>query len=273
MATITSSPSSKMNSLRLDREDKSTSRAFRFFDLPSEIRNKVYALVLFTETARQKKRSRKEDPIDNPRFSVFLASQRFHKEASYFFYSTQIFRIFPVYDFSRLPPVSGVGPRYRQHLHTIELVLGSGWTKPPKSWTVNNGLGLSEMAGARTLKVFVQCDPSDPAFKDFRISEFYYTCFAGELLRQVLKALPSLVQVEFDGYPWVKLKGSLVMRLLEEADKAGKKILFGPERGWTYEDVAQAVPAAFNPKKCTLVSKKSKKSKSSAAQDVAPALA
>lgn len=88
----------------------------------------------------------------------------------------------------------------------------------------------------RTLKIFVQCDPSHPAFEGFRISKDFYTWFAGELLKRILKALPSLVQVELDGNPSVEKNGSLMSRLTLEVRQARKKILWGPERGWKNDD-------------------------------------
>lgn len=89
------------------------------------------------------------------------------------------------------------------------------------------------MVSVRTLKIFIECDPSHPVFRGFRVSRDYYTSFAGELLRKILNGLPSLVQVEFDGYPSVLKGGDLMKRLLMEARAANKKILWGPERGWT----------------------------------------
>jgi hypothetical protein len=90
---------------------------------------------------------------------------------------------------------------------------------------------------ARTLKVFVQCDPSHPVFEGFRISKDYYTDFCGQLLQKILERLPGLVQVEFDAWPSVEKNGPLMARLLAETRHAQKKVLWGPERGWTdYDD-------------------------------------
>jgi hypothetical protein len=102
---------------------------------------------------------------------------------------------------------------------------------------VNAGLGLQEMERVRTLKVFIQCDPSHPVFEGFRISKDFYTEFAGALFQQIVERLPGLVQVEFDAYPSVQKSGSLMSRLLHDTETAQKKILWGPERGWTdYDD-------------------------------------
>lgn len=225
-----------------EKAGKKAVKPFRFLDLPSEIRIRIYAFVLFTPRRKKALRttgsvgaSSKNKPIApvSDRISLFLVSHRLHEEATYVFYSSQTFRLFPIQDYSRLPPIRNLPPRYRPSITSIELILGSSWTAPPRSWRVNDGLGLEEMVRARTLKVFIQCDPSHPVFEGFRVSKDYYTLFAGNLLQQVLARLPNLTWVEFDGYPSVQRKGALMKRLLGETRAAGKKILWGPERGWT----------------------------------------
>lgn len=179
--------------------------------------------------------SSKNKPIApvSDRISLFLVSRRLHDEATHFFYSVQTFRLFPIQDYSRLPTIRALPRRYLPSITTIELIFGSSWTAPPRSWSVNNGLGLEDMACARTLKVYIQCDPSHPVFEGFRVSKDYYTEFAGKLMQQILARLPNLAQVEFDGYPSVQKKGPLMTRLLEETRAANKKVLWGPERGWS----------------------------------------
>ncbi|KAJ5888183.1 hypothetical protein N7495_008224 [Penicillium taxi] len=216
---------------------------FRFLDLPSEIRERIYHFVLFTPTRRSAllnrgtvgasaKKSKAVAPISH-RIGLFLASRQIHDEASYYFYSTQIFRVFPIQDFSRIPTVRALPRRHRSSVTIIELILGNSWTAPPRSWVVNQGLGLHDMTLTRTLKVFIECDPSQPVFEGFRVSKEYYTEFAGKLLHQILERLPGLVQIEFDAYPSVQKNGSLMRRLLMEAQEAQKRVLWGPERGWT----------------------------------------
>lgn len=221
--------------------EKKPRKPFRFLDLPSEIRIRIYSFVLFSPRPRKTVRSSgsvgassKNKPLApiTDRIALFLVSRQLHDEATHVFYSSQTFRLFPIQDYSRLPTVRALPPRYRPSITTIELILGSSWTAPPKSWRVNDSLGLESMVCARTLKVFIQCDPSHPVFEGFRVSKDYYTDFAGDLLKQILARLPNLVQVEFDGYPSVLKRGTLMTRLFGETRAARKKIYWGPERGW-----------------------------------------
>jgi hypothetical protein len=119
----------------------------------------------------------------------------------------------------------------------IELILGSSWSAPPKSWKVTSRLGLAQMTGVKIFKIFIQCDPSHPIFEGFRISNDFYTGFAGGLVRQILEQLPNLEHVEFDAWPSVQKNGALMRRLLSEVRAAGQNIHWGPERGWNdWED-------------------------------------
>lgn len=231
-----------------EEENYEPAGPFPFFQLPSELRLRVYSFVLFAATRRRRRLLRNTGSVGasskNPpivplpeRLSLFLVSKQVHAEASDYFFSIQTFRVFPIQDYSRLPTVRSLPPRYRASISNIELILGSSWTKPPKTWIVNNGLGLEEMHRVRTLKVFIECDPSHPVFEGFRISKDFYTEFAGDLLRRILERLPSLRNVEFDGYPSVQRYGALMTRLLQETKDSKKKILFGPERKWREEVV------------------------------------
>ncbi|CRG88129.1 hypothetical protein PISL3812_05156 [Talaromyces islandicus] len=228
---------------------------FRFFDLPSEIRLKIYGFVLFSSKRKTSARpsgnvgsSSKNKPLAplSHRLSLFLASRRLHDEAASLFYSVQTFRVFPIQDYSRQPVLSSLGSSYRPMIGKIELILGSSWTAPPKSWKVTSRLGLTQMTGVKIFKIFIQCDPSHPVFEGFRISNDYYTGFAGELVRQILEQLPNLGHVEFDAWPSVQKNGALMRRLLSEVRAAGQKIYWGPERGWNdWEDDNDRISTGF----------------------------
>ena len=86
-------------------------------------------------------------------------------------------------------------------------------------------LGLEEMEAVRTVKVFVECDPSHEIFDGFSIDRDFFTGFSGGLLVDVLRRLPSVMQIALDGWPSVKGEGPLVKRLLEVARHAGVRVL------------------------------------------------
>lgn len=200
---------------------------FPFFDLPIELRSKVLSYNL-TEA----------QPIDldpnnyrsgRQRLNYFLVSHRFHAEASHMFYGNHSFRIFPTHGrfFSHRtkPLLQRLPSRYRELLTTLELRLGPGWSNPPKSWWVDSRLGIEEMVKVRTLKVFVECDPSHDIFKGFRIGKDFFTEFAAHLLEEITRRLPALLCVEFDGWPSVMREGPLMKKLVAVAKDRALKVI------------------------------------------------
>lgn len=107
----------------------------------------------------------------------------------------------------------------------MELRLGPGWSNPPKSWWVDSRLGIEEMINVRTLKVFVECDPSHDIFKGFRIGKDFFTGFAAHLLEEITSRLPALSRAEFDGWPSVMREGPLMKKLVAVAKERGLKII------------------------------------------------
>lgn len=207
---------------------------FRFFDLPAELRRKILRMVLLVD------RTIDLDPLNHRRIArcldVFLVSKRFHEECYPIFYGSNTFRIFPTHGrfFGNkvLPLLARLSARYRAALVMLELRLGPGWDNPPKSWRVNDGLGLEEAKRVRILKVYVEVDPSHDIFNGFRITKDFFTDFSGFMLRDVIDRLPALEEVQFDAYPSVSRDAALMSRLLEEARQRRKRIGWGPERGW-----------------------------------------
>jgi hypothetical protein len=209
------------------RSERATTptKPFPFFRLPSELRNRIYSLLIFTNPPY-----RQHDPArPGPSTPYFLISRRFHAEASYLLYTNTIFRIFPLQDFNPLPTVRELPPQYRNLVATIELVLGPSWTAPPQSWTVNKSMArvLSGMDAVQTLRVFVEIDPSHPVFAKFRVSHGFYTEFSGNLLKAILDAMPRLEIVQIDGRPSVQIDGPLVSRLKREIESQGRIVKLG----------------------------------------------
>ncbi len=210
-----------------------TNSPFPFFSLPPEIRNRIYSLVLFSPSG-----SRRLSPNRRPPTSLYLTSSRTHREASYLFYTAHTFRIFPLQEFKPLPTVAELPARYRSLVTNTELILGPGWTAPPKSWKVTQRMAkrLRQLCRVRCLRVFVEIDPSHPVFARFRVSHGFYTEFAGNLLRDVLVAMPQVEFVQLDGNPSVQMDGPLVLRLRREVEDQGRLVTWGKERGWSAAD-------------------------------------
>merc|ERR1711939_646431 len=146
---------------------------FDLLALPTELRHRVYNFVLFNNP----------DPIagNGPdhenlptckNLSLLLLNKRIHSEATHILYSTTTFRLFPLQDFLYLPTPSDLAPHYRSQITRLSITLGSSWTAPPAVWRVTKGVArsLSRVKLVRTLRVFVQMDPSQPMFEKYRVS-------------------------------------------------------------------------------------------------------
>lgn len=207
---------------------------FRFFDLPSELRLRVYEyLLIFPMTIDL-------DPTNHhiiaPDLRVFLVDHRMHEEASRVFYGRNTFRVFPIHGryINRKHPLLAWFPRrYRVHITRLELRLGPGFTKPPKCWVVDSRLGLAATKKLYKLKIFVEIDPaSNDIFEGFRVGQNFYTEYCVALLRSLLAQAPSISEVEFDAYPSVSKSSPLLKGLVDETKLHQKRIAWGPERGW-----------------------------------------
>ncbi|KAK8112295.1 uncharacterized protein PG998_008752 [Apiospora kogelbergensis] len=177
---------------------------FRFMELPSELRERVYAYhfdnfgeVLDLDNENYKRYHKK--------LGILRTCRTVYREASYIFYTTHTVRLFPIY--GKMEP-------------------------PPRGWVVNEGLGLKDCTSARRVKVFVECDPSNEMFKGFRHSDGFYERFSRELLGAVLAGLPRLETVEFDAFPSVKKNGAMMKALLEATTAKGCNLAWGPKKGW-----------------------------------------
>ncbi|CAO2649845.1 Nn.00g011370.m01.CDS01 [Neocucurbitaria sp. VM-36] len=215
-------------------DDTVERQPFRFFDLPYELRMRVYEfLLIFPKTIDL-------DPtnyrIVAPHLRLFLVDHRMHEEASRIFYGRNTFRVFPIHGryINRKHPLLAWLPRkYRVHITRLELRLGPGFTRPPKGWVVDSRLGLAAATKLYKLKVFVEIDPaSNEIFEGFRVGQNFYTEYCVNLLRGLLTQVSSINEVEFDAYPSVSRSSPLLEGLLEETKLNQKRITWGPERGW-----------------------------------------
>ena len=88
---------------------------------------------------------------------------------------------------------------------------------------MDTGLGLDEMINVRTLKAFVECDPSHDIIRGIRKGRDFFTVFSAHLFEHIIDELPALSSVEFDGWPLVMWEDSLMKRMIEVAKEHGKK--------------------------------------------------
>lgn len=225
---------------------KPETKPFRFLDLPTELRVKVYK-DFFGNTGRVIDL----DPDNHRRYRKKLAILRtcrtIYNEAAYLFFSTRTFRIFPTHPGkffkTQKPLLARLSARQRSYITSLELRVGPGWSNPPTGWVVSEKLKLAGCVNVKNLTVFVECDPSDNIFNGFRKFEGYYERFCQGLLTGIVKDLPpGLTSVRFDAYSSVKKSGVMMRGLIRAASKAGMPITWGPERGWTDTDCEDETP-------------------------------
>ncbi|KAL2159388.1 hypothetical protein VTH06DRAFT_2392 [Thermothelomyces fergusii] len=214
-------------------------KPFRFLDLPSELRVEIYGLhfegideVIDLDSDNYKRVCKK--------LSIVRTCRTIYREASHVFYSSRTFRIFPTtpgrFFETKKPLLARLSTNQRRSITSLELRLGPGWTRPPRGWVVKPALGLSECVNVRRLTVYVEFDPGDSYFKAFRRADGFYEAFSRNLLDKVLAEMPFLDSVHFDAWSSVKKTGAMMTGLLEVARARGRKICWGPERGWGEEE-------------------------------------
>lgn len=215
---------------------KDVIKPFKFFELPSELRNKIYDFHFCNAPSIIDL-----DPDNfktiHRQFPLFLVSRQMHEEASHYFYSTRTIRIFPTHPGrffkTKRPLLVRLPGRYRGYLTSLQLRLGPGFSSPPRGWVVNDALGLEDVTSVRVLKVFVEVDTSNPIFKGFRNAiDGFYEKFSSKLLDEILIFVPSIFEVQFDAYPSVEREGEMMTGLIGIARRHKKLISWGPERGW-----------------------------------------
>ena len=223
-----------------NEEHKEILKPFKFLELPSELRNKVYELhfygvpLIIDLDPDNFKTIHRQLPL-------LFVSKQMHEEASHYFYSTRTIRIFPTHPGrffkTKRPLLVRLPARYRACLTSLQLRLGPGFSNPPRGWVVNDALGLKDATSVRVLKVFVEVDTSNPIFNGFRNAiDGFYEKFSSKLLDQILISIPSIFEVQFDAYPSVGREGEMMTSLIDVVRRHKKLISWGPERGWNEEN-------------------------------------
>lgn len=217
------------------KEPEKPIQPFRFLDLPSELRVKIYA---FHYEGVDAVADLTPDNFKKVHRKLFLlrTCRTIYREASYYYYSMHTFRIFPTYPGrffkTRRPLLARLKKEQRNAMTSLELRLGPGFNKPPKCWVVNRKLGLKDCVNVRKLNVFVQLDPSVSWLDGFRKAGFYES-FSRDLLHDILQEAPSVEVVEFDAYESVRKNCPIMEALQQTVREHGKRITWGPKNGWT----------------------------------------
>ncbi|KAH8753087.1 hypothetical protein F5883DRAFT_608202 [Diaporthe sp. PMI_573] len=217
------------------KPQKQMVKPFRFMDLPSELRIKIYAFH-FGDIGPVVDLEPGNYFTIHKKLSVLRVCRQFYREASHVFYSSKTFRVFPIdgrYSRKKLGLLARLKPQSRAHLTSLELRLGPGFNKPYRSWAVSDLLGLKDCVNVRHLSVYVEIDPSDNIFNGWRRSNGFYEAFSQGLLDGLLQGLPGVESVQFDANTAVKRAGDMMQGLLGVVATSDLPVTWGPERGWT----------------------------------------
>ncbi|OAA69151.1 hypothetical protein ISF_03526 [Cordyceps fumosorosea ARSEF 2679] len=214
---------------------KAPEKTFPLLSLPSELRIKIYE-YFFADITEVLDLTRENHKRIHKRLGLMRTCRLISNEATHLFYSTRTFRLFPTstgrYFKTKKPLLARLSARQRQCLTKIEMRLGPGWSAPPPGWVVNAALGLKDCIHVHTLSVYVEVDPSDNIFNNFRRADGFYEEFSRKLLAETLKGLPAVRTIEFDAYESVQKRGAMMRSLFSIATASDKVITWGPDRGW-----------------------------------------
>lgn len=206
---------------------------FPLLKLPAELRIRVYEMLFKLPSGTVVDM----DPLNYRRLAplflpVFLTSKQLYREASEVFYGANTFRLFATHPrfINKKPLLIRMQAKHRREITSMELRLGPGWHKPPKSWVISDALGLIDLRKMRRLNIFVEADPaSDATFEGFRPTSTFYTDFCVDLLRKFFQQVPSVAQIEFDCWMSIGRRSPLIIALERETALAGKRVTWGKE--------------------------------------------
>ncbi|KAI1259202.1 hypothetical protein F5Y18DRAFT_313476 [Xylariaceae sp. FL1019] len=223
---------------------------FRFLDLPSELRIKVYEHHFANAAGEVLDLDPDNYKTYHQRLAILRTCRTIYREAMYYFYSTHPVRVFPCHwgrHFkTKKPLLARLKPGQRACITTLDFRLGPGWSDPPPGWVVKPILGLDQCTNVTKLTIYAEIDPSDPTFKDFRRNNGYYTLFTVNLLNGILDQMPWIKRIEFDAWTVVKKSGALMQGLIGVAEARGLRITWGPDKGWTDGDEVEPPAAVVN---------------------------